>query len=74
MNEGNGIHHSQVKEKNRNLYIRHVLNSKNRVTVVSTLNIPLWLVTSTLIIANIKKFKTIDAKISKQLMQWKTSP
>ena len=74
VNEGNGIQHSQMKEKIKKECIRRVrsilkteLNSKNRITAINTLAIPVVTYSFNVINWNLSELKNLDAKIRKQL-------
>ena len=73
MNENNGIQHSTMKAKIRKECIRRVrsimtteLNSKNRITAINTLTIPVVTYSFNVVNWNLKELKKLDTKIRKQ--------
>ena len=74
VNEGDGVQHSKMKEKIRKECIRRVrsilkteLNSKNKLTAINTLAIPVVTYSFNVINWNLREQKKIDTKIRKQL-------
>ena len=74
VNEGDGVQHAKMKEKIRRECIRRVrlimkteLNSKNRITAVNTLAIPVVTYSFSIINWNMSDLRKIDTKIRKQL-------
>ena len=73
VNEGDGIQHAKMKEKIRKECIRRVrsimkteLNSKNRVTAINTLAIPVVSYSFNIINWNLSELMKLDTKIRKQ--------
>lgn len=74
VNEGDGIQHAKMKEKIRKECIRRVrsilkteLNSKNRITAINTLALPVVTYSFNIINWNLSELKRLDSKIRKQL-------
>ena len=74
VNEGDGVQHSKMKEKIRKECIPRVrsilkteLNSKNKLTAINTLAIPVVTYSFNVINWNLRELKKIDTKIRKQL-------
>ena len=74
LNEGDGAQHSKMKEKIRKECIRRVrsilkteLNSKNKLTAINTLAIPVVTYSFNVINWNLRELKKIDTKIRNQL-------
>ena len=72
MNESNGIQHSTMKEKVQKECMRRVrsimkteLNSKNRITAINTLEIPVVAYSFNVVNWNLKELKKLDKKIRK---------
>ena len=74
VNEADGVQHSKMKEKTRKECIRRVrsilkteLNSRNKLTAINTLAIPVVTYSFNVIDWNLSELKKIDTKIRKQL-------
>ena len=74
VNESNGIQHSTMKENIRKECIRRVrsimkteLNSKNRITAINALAIPVVTYSFNVVNWNLQELKKLDTKIRKQL-------
>ena len=72
VNEGDGIQHAKMKEKIRKECLRRVrsimkteLNSKNRITAINTIAIPVVSYSFNIINWNLSEIKRLDAKIRK---------
>lgn len=74
VNEGDGIQHAKMKEKIKKECLRRVrsilkteLNSKNRITAMNTLALPVVTYSFNIINWNLSELKRIDSKIRKLL-------
>ena len=77
VNEGDGIQHASMKDKIRKEVIRRVrsilkteLNSKNRITAINTLAVPVITYSFNIINWNLNEIKKLDTKIRKLLTMY----